>query len=78
MSDTQILFDTNRTPSPAQCGCVLYLPTAVLLCPLHASAADLLAACEDLISSLVDAGRDHVKSVELARAAIRKAKPEGK
>ena len=46
--DTKITFDGTHTPAPAQCGCELRGSTAVLLCPLHAAAPDLLAAANRL------------------------------
>lgn len=44
MSETKITFDGTHTPMPAACGCELRGSTAVLLCPLHAAAPELLDA----------------------------------
>ncbi|KKN81095.1 hypothetical protein LCGC14_0323140 [marine sediment metagenome] len=47
MSDTSLKWIQGDEPAvPAKCGCELR-GLAVVLCPLHAAAPDLLAACED-------------------------------
>ena len=87
MSDTKITFDSTRAPSPAPCGCVLHEATAVLLCPLHAAAPDLLAACEGLGAmpegycfcyghrrDPLKPEHEHTGECREARAAIAKAK----
>lgn len=80
---TKLTFDNTHTPQPAQCGCELCGSTAVLLCPLHAAAPDLLAACEDLVglaeAAMTEAHKDGAEydidgELSDARAAIAKAK----
>lgn len=87
MSDTeqtvQILFDGTADDAAAECGCRLCragardnLPvTSVLLCPLHASAADLFAACEGLVFEAEQSPgppHSHLR-LQAARDAIAKA-----
>ena len=80
MSDTQLKFAGGVAASavPAACGCELH-GFAVKLCPLHAAAPDLLAACVNTLDALLD--RDQVwvystrEGIDL-RAAIATAKGE--
>lgn len=81
MSDTHIRFSRgHEEPMTATCGCEIH-GAAVLLCPLHASASDLLAACEVLLEDWLrltsTTFTEHTAEVyDTANTAISKAKGE--